>query len=563
MRDVLLGPFGLRPKMTMARRALPLARALAARGHAVRVVLPPWDCPQDSGRTWQEGAVQVLNVRLPPRLPLLGHLWLTARLLRAALRFRPHVIHCFKPKAYAGLAAAALWAMQRLHLWPGRLIVDADDWEGWGGWNEIAGTSWAQRHFFAWQEQWGLRHCDAVTVASRWLEQRVTEMRGGSGDVWVVPNGVEQRSRGAGERGGRGAVLLYTRFVEFTPERAVDIWRRVVEFLSRGAEGQRGRGAEEQRSRGARENAPQHPSTSAPLHPCTSARLWVVGEGLRGEEESLPRLLAEAGLDDTVDIIGWVEPEDLPPLFAAADVAMMPVDDTILNRAKCPARLLDLLAAGVPVVAEAVGEVAEIVEDGVSGLLVDPGQEAAFAAAVVSLLQDADLRRRMGEAAQRRVRTAFAWDRLAETVEAAYLQCPISNTQYPISTLQNWLPPLLWMGLIFLLSSQSKLPIPRRPLADQLWQIGGHVVLFGVLWALLWRAMTRTWSQRRVMGWAFLVGLLYAVSDEVHQAFVPGRHATPLDVAADVVGLLLAMGLIAWRQRRQKKKPVFSKKTGF
>ncbi|MDH7485740.1 MAG: glycosyltransferase family 4 protein [Anaerolineae bacterium] len=463
MRLVLLGPFGLRPKMTMARRALPLARALSARGHDVRVVLPPWDCPQDSGRIWQEDGVEVVNVRLPPRLPPLDHLWLTARLLRAALRFHPRVIHCFKPKGVAGLAAAALWALQRLRLWRGRLVVDADDWEGWGGWNEIGGYSWMQRHFFAWQEQWGLRHCDAVTVASRWLEQRVGEMRGRRGGVWYVPNGVEQdagsKEQGAGSKKQEGTrafkgskvrrfessrltahgvyatwnlepsnlqlVLLYTRFVEFEVERVVGIWRRVVELCKvareQGRKGARAQGrkvAEEQRSKGA------------------GVRLLVVGEGFRGEERELARLAVEAGLGDSVDIIGWVEAEELSRFFAVADVAMMPVDDTILNRARCPARLLDLMAAGLPVVTEAVGEYGHIVEDGVSGLVVSSGDEEAFAAAVVRLLQDANLRQRMGQAAQHRVRTAFAWSHLVEAVEAAYFQPPTSNLQLPTSNFQ-------------------------------------------------------------------------------------------------------------------------------
>jgi len=391
MRIVLIGPFGLRPKMTMAHRALPLARALAARGHAVRVVLPPWDCPEESGHAWRADGVEVVNVRLPPMLPLLGHLWLTVRLLRSALSFRPEVIHCFKPKAYSGLAAAVLWMMQRLRLWQGRLVVDADDWEGPGGWNEVADYSWAQRAFFAWQERWGLRHCDAVTVASRWLEQRVGEMRGGRGGVWYVPNGVEQGARSKmqearGKRQGAGSkrtVLLYTRFVEFEGERVVGIWRRVVEAVP-------------------------------------EARLLVVGEGFRGEERELARRAAQAGLGDSVDIIGWVEEAGLPQFFAAADVAIMPVDDTILSRAKCPVRLLDLMAAGVPVVAEAVGEYAELVEDGVSGLLVPSGDEAAFAAAVVRLLEDERLRREMGQAARSRVHTAFCWERLVERVEKAY-----------------------------------------------------------------------------------------------------------------------------------------------
>ena len=109
MNIVMIGPFGLRPKGTMAVRALPLAQALARRGHRVSVIVPPWSYAEDSGRRYVDGDVQVTNIALPPRLPGVWHLAITWRLLRAALAQRPDVIHLFKPKAYSGLAALALW----------------------------------------------------------------------------------------------------------------------------------------------------------------------------------------------------------------------------------------------------------------------------------------------------------------------------------------------------------------------------------------------------------------------------------------------------------------------
>ena len=51
MRIAMLGPFGLHPKQTMRSRALGLARPLVARGHAVRLIMPPWETPDEAGRT--------------------------------------------------------------------------------------------------------------------------------------------------------------------------------------------------------------------------------------------------------------------------------------------------------------------------------------------------------------------------------------------------------------------------------------------------------------------------------------------------------------------------------
>ncbi|HUW10688.1 MAG TPA: VanZ family protein [Anaerolineae bacterium] len=113
-----------------------------------------------------------------------------------------------------------------------------------------------------------------------------------------------------------------------------------------------------------------------------------------------------------------------------------------------------------------------------------------------------------------------------------------------------WGPPLTWMALIFTLSSQSKLPTPPQPLVAQLLQVGGHMIAFGVLLLLLLRSMKSTWPGQKVASWALLVTLLYALADEYHQSFVPGRNATLLDVAVDVAGMLLSLGILTWWQTR-------------
>jgi hypothetical protein len=134
MNIVMIGPFGLQPKATLSFRALPMAKALVARGHSVTVLIPPWDHPADAGREWVEDGVRVVNVPLPRQVPLLFHVLLTRRLVTRALALRPDVIHCFKPKAYAGLAHLILWWLRRLRFTKTlpptvRLVVDEDDWE--------------------------------------------------------------------------------------------------------------------------------------------------------------------------------------------------------------------------------------------------------------------------------------------------------------------------------------------------------------------------------------------------------------------------------------------------
>ena len=93
----------------------------------------------------------------------------------------------------------------------------------------------------------------------------------------------------------------------------------------------------------------------------------MIGKGLFGEENKLRKLAEEAGIGDSVIIMGWIEPQLLSSYLAAADVAIYPMDDNILNRAKCPLKLIDLLSVGLPVVAERVGQVGEYIQHRKSG----------------------------------------------------------------------------------------------------------------------------------------------------------------------------------------------------
>ena len=146
----------------------------------------------------------------------------------------------------------------------------------------------------------------------------------------------------------------------------------------------------------------------------------MVGDGAAGEGQALARLASAAGWPHSVVLLGWQPAASLPGLLAAMDAALFPVADTPLNRAKSPMRLLDALAAGLPVAAQAVGEYGEYVVDGETGLLAPPGDEVALAAAVVRLLDDPRLARCLGDEAARRMAVEHAWPGLAETALVAY-----------------------------------------------------------------------------------------------------------------------------------------------
>ena len=181
MRIAMVGPFGLHPNKTMRSRAFSLARELVERGHTVQLLMPPWQTPEEADKNWEEDGVTMRY------LPLNGGvLAITRRLIRETLAWQPDVVHCFKPKAYSGLAGWWLWQFHQNRI---RLVMDTDDWEGWGGWNELVPYSALQKHFFAWQERWGMEHNHRLTVASRALETIALSMGIPAERVLYVPNG--------------------------------------------------------------------------------------------------------------------------------------------------------------------------------------------------------------------------------------------------------------------------------------------------------------------------------------------------------------------------------------
>jgi VanZ family protein len=106
-----------------------------------------------------------------------------------------------------------------------------------------------------------------------------------------------------------------------------------------------------------------------------------------------------------------------------------------------------------------------------------------------------------------------------------------------------WLPVVAWAAVIFAFSAVPDLgtglggwDLVLRKLA--------HVAEYAVLGALLVRATGRS-------GLAFLLGTLYAMSDELHQTFVPGRAGRPVDVVIDMVGL--TCGIALWQSLRQRR----------
>ena len=118
------------------------------------------------------------------------------------------------------------------------------------------------------------------------------------------------------------------------------------------------------------------------------------------------------------------------------------------------------------------------------------------------------------------------------------------------SCANRFLPPAVVMATIFVLSHQpgDELSLPALPGIDKI----AHLVVYGLLAASLIRACSQRLRRDRpvvtVMA-AVLICLLYGLTDEFHQSFVPGRFVSALDVLADTVGAILVGTAWFWRYR--------------
>ena len=396
MKIVFLAPFGIRPKGTLIARMLPLAAELQERGHRVVIIAPPYTNPEDSGRVETVRGVTIRNVALSGRGTLSSTLMLAHRMFWAARDERPDLVHLFKPKGYGGVAAMAHLLLRRWGAVLPPLVVDTDDWEGKGGMNDLHSYSRTERIVFGIQESWLPPRAAAVTVASRTLQTKIWGQGVDPQRILYLPNCVEDVPPGDGARirrrhgipGDVPVLLLYTRFFEFNQEKlhAVfeGIWREVPEV-----------------------------------------RFLVVGQGRNGEEELLRAAGCEKGFGQALVMGGWLDPAEISDYLAAADVALYPFSDTLINRSKCPAKLTEILRAGVPVVADSVGQLAEYVKPGVSGVLCDPDDWHEMVDQAARLLGDRAERQRLGREGRRYLLERFNWKGHAEALEGLYNRCGV------------------------------------------------------------------------------------------------------------------------------------------
>ncbi|HEX5165126.1 MAG TPA: glycosyltransferase [Thermomicrobiales bacterium] len=378
---VMAGTFAAWRLGTLQARALPLARELTSRGIRSAIVTVPWDMPGEAGVVDVIDGVSLTNTSATGVTSFPAAVLQQARAIRA---LRPQAVHVFKPKGYGGLAGKLLSGSTPL-------LVDSDDWEGDGGWNQAGNYSVLQRRLFDWQERNLLRDAVAVTAASQLLACRAIALRARTPhQVTWVPNGLadrwakqlfEARKPMPVAVGLPPTIVLYSRFAEFAHD-----W--LPRYLA---------------------------SLSAFLSADTSVVVRIIG----GEPA---RDIGKANL--VLDQMGYVAWNRIPELLGSSDIAIYPYADSLIARSKNSVKLLELMAAGCAVVASEVGDVPAVA--GGCAVLLHRSDPEEFAESTVRLLRDPDRISRLSEAARARVLQQFSVQASADRLVTAYRQAGVT-----------------------------------------------------------------------------------------------------------------------------------------
>ena len=237
-------------------------------------------------------------------------------------------------------------------------------------------------------ERWTLQHADAVVVVSSELREHVLALGVDSTRIHVLPNGVNPALFYPGSpdpklraRWGLDGHLVVGFVGGLRPWHGVELLPQLLERLTA-----------------------RFPEI----------RLVIAGDGpLRGE---LERSLKQRGLHSRTVLTGLLGHEEMPGVIRQLDVALAPYPQPDHAFYFSPLKLFEYMACGVPVVAANLGQIAEVLHNGETGLLYSPGNLDELANCCERLLANAELRHQLGRRAADLVQRQFTWDHNAAQV---------------------------------------------------------------------------------------------------------------------------------------------------
>ncbi len=341
------------------RQVVDLAVALGRKGYGVTVACSV--AGSLSGALEEAGIpVRPLLKRLAKRRLSLAYAWRLRWLLR---RERFDLVHAH---IYASVVAAAISTLRT----DVPLVITEHTEASWQDWRA------------RWVSRWVYRRVERIIAVSTPIRRRLIERDGVHPDlITIIPNAVVSASGSPAdaqlpaELRERPLVGVVARL---QPEKGV------ANFLKAAAR-----------------LAPQFPE----------AHFVVAGDGPLRQE--LAALAEDLGLGERVHFLGFRS--DASALMRSVDVLVVP---SVTEGS--PLVTLEAMAAGVPVVASAVGGIPDQIRHGKEGLLIPPGDTDALGDALLALLRDPDRARRLGEAGRQRATSRFSHATMVRQIEDVY-----------------------------------------------------------------------------------------------------------------------------------------------
>lgn len=350
-------------------RLLPLARELVKRGHELHLLMlhPTFDqlLPHDKakiidgvhlrhvGQMHVYGLPGQRRYYNPAELAVVS-LKAAWALASAALAVKPDIIHICKPQPINGLGGFI--AARRLRC---RLCVDCDDYEAEANRFGSGLGGRIQKSLVTWWEDTLPRRADAVTVNTHFLQQRNIQLGVDPKRVFYVPNGVGV-GVGVGKHDTSG---IGQDHVALNTQPSTLIYVGTMSKIAHGVD--------------VLIEAMPHVLARIP-----AATLLMVGDG--DDRPALIQQAAQLGLGDAIHWVGPVPADQVPAYWRQARCSVDPVYDSPGARGRSPLKIVESLAAGVPVVTGDVGDRREMV--GRAGRMVQPGNAAALAEGICDLL---------------------------------------------------------------------------------------------------------------------------------------------------------------------------------
>jgi glycosyltransferase involved in cell wall biosynthesis len=246
----------------------------------------------------------------------------------------------------------------------------------------LVGANGRTRPSFGWRERVLVEFVTRLVAVSKTHARYLAEVTGlAAPRITVIENGIElsrwpavteTARRDARKDLGIGAnAHVVTMVAALRPEKAHEVLLEAVAMLA---------------------------AKGRPLH------VLFAGDGPR--RDALRQRAQALGIEDRVDFRGIVG--DVAQLLHASDVVVLPSHDVVET---LPLSLLEAMACGIPVIASRVGSVPEVVSDGETGLLIEPGSTVQLGAAIAATLEAPEAAKKRAELARRRVETYYSVDR--------------------------------------------------------------------------------------------------------------------------------------------------------